>query len=235
MKVIGILCWPLREGRRTYDQTNEYFTQLVERAGAIPLIIPTFDAKDPVEPILDAVDGLVFVGGNDVAGFYFGEGPHPNSSYIDWRRDDFELRLYKAARKRNLPVLGVCRGMQLINIAEGGDIYQDIPEDRVPYVRHRAYDDLLHVNYHRIFHRSGVMKELFGDEMVVNSFHHQGVRRVAEGFIATAFSADGQVEVIESEDGNVIGVQFHPEYEGDQPQSPKFFRYLVSRCEDRGR
>ncbi|HHX02761.1 MAG TPA: gamma-glutamyl-gamma-aminobutyrate hydrolase family protein [Tissierellia bacterium] len=235
MKVIGVLCWPMRDEKRIYDQTNEYFTRLIERFGAIPLIIPTFDAKDPVEPILEAVDGLIFTGGNDVAGFLFGEDPHPKSSYIDWRRDDFEMRLYKAARQRGLPIMGVCRGMQLINIAEGGDIYQDLPENRDPYVRHESFEDPLHVTYHRIFNRSGVMRELFGEEIIVNSSHHQALRRVAKGFQATSFSADGMIEAIESDDGNVIALQFHPEYESDQPDSPKLFEYLISRCEDRGR
>ncbi len=79
------------------------------------------------------------------------------------------------------------------------------------------------------------MKILFGDELVVNSSHHQGMRRIPEGFVATSFSADGFVEAIESADGDVIGVQFHPEYECDQPEYPKLFEYLISRCEDRGR
>ncbi len=235
MKVIGVLCWPFREERSVYDQTNAFFIELIERYGALPLIIATFDAKDPVEPILEAVDGIIFVGGNDVAGFRFGEDPHPKSSYIDWRRDDFEMRLYKAARKRGIPMMGVCRGMQLINIAGGGDIYQDIPEDRDPYVRHHSFEDPLHVNFHRIFNRSGAMRELFGEQMIVNSFHHQGVRRVADGFKATSFSADGQVEAIESLDGDVIGLQFHPEYECDQPESGKLFEHFISRCKDRGR
>lgn len=234
MKVIGILCWPVTEYGRTYVRTSEYFVHLTERFGALPLIIPTFDQKDPLEPLLEVVDGLIFAGVGDVGSFSFGEDPHPASGTIDWRRDDFELRLYRAARVKGLPVLGVCRGMQLINIAHGGDIYQDLPQTGDPYVHHRGREGG-QFSYHRIVNQSGLMRDLFGEEIIVNSSHHQGVRKVGEGLVATSFSADGLVEVIENEDQSVIGTQFHPEFEDHQPWAPALFEHLIHRAKDKDR
>jgi putative glutamine amidotransferase len=190
----------------------DYLTSL-ERAGATPRVLDP--AVDRVPDILDECDGVLLTGGADVDSAHYGEEPHPTLK-PDALRDAYELVLARAALARNMPVLAICRGVQLLNVAAGGSLIQDIPSQRSSDVIHGQRQPLTSTP-HTVRVRTGsTLAALLGDpathDLAVNSRHHQAVDRVAPGFVVSATAPDGIVEGIERPGARFcIGVQWHPE------------------------
>jgi len=208
--VIGISCCYKPEENRYY--LNRDYVQAVQSAGGIPVILPPNDSIAP-DTILSTVNGLVLSGGEDVEPGLFEEEPWPENGTIDPDRDVFEILLATRALKLKMPLLGICRGIQVMNVAGGGTICQDIARviDR-PY-KHHQQAPRWHVTHNIKIEKESMLFNIVGEETLrVNSFHHQMVGRLAPGFIISAYSADGVVEGIEMpDDFFCIGVQFHPE------------------------
>jgi len=184
---------------------------------------------------LDAADALLLTGGEDMDPAWYGAQPSPLTHPPSRERDLFELALFAAARQRGLPILGICRGIQVINVAMGGTLYQDLPSERPGPLDHNpalARTERSHPV--RILAGSRVAAALGRDRVTVNSFHHQAVRDLAPGLLASGWTEDGLIEAVETPDGEpwLLGVQWHPEEMHADARAPEhgLFRALVERA-----
>jgi putative glutamine amidotransferase len=191
---------------------NEAYVRALESAGLVPMIAPPMDPR-LAGAVLDGVAGLVLTGGEDVDPAHFGAEPHPDLGTVHATRDVFELALVREARARRMPVLAICRGIQLLNVALGGTLVQDIPSEWPSELSH----DLSHRREERV-HAVAIepgtrLANALGDaQITANSSHHQSVERLGEGLVIVARSPDGIVEGVETQDDWwVLGVQWHPE------------------------
>lgn len=209
---------------------NTRYIRSVERAGGVPVaLIPTDDIS-AIDHILDGLDGLLLTGGRDMDPSHFGEEPHPKAEKISKERTRFEIELARRARARQLPTLGICLGMQTINVALGGSLYQDIPSQLDGKLDHRRPDAGRGELIHAVSVTCGTkLHGLLGQESVmVNSIHHQAVRDISSELRISAVSPDGIVEGLECESHRfLVSVQWHPE-ELDSPENVNLFRGLVA-------
>lgn len=187
----------------------------VKRAGGVPLIIPMTTDKEQLERVLEVIDGLIMTGGEDIDPLkYFGEEPIRGQGTIVPERDAFDIMLMQMAVAKGIPVLGICRGHQIMNVAFGGSLYQDIPSQvKGTYVKHSQSAPRNYGTHTMLIEKGTKLHKILGVESVaVNSYHHQAVKDVAPGFKVTASAKDGVVEAIEKDGAQfVLGVQFHPE------------------------
>ncbi len=174
----------------------------------VPLLRP-----DAIGPLLDRVDGVCLPGGPDVQPSAYGAEPHPKLGPTEPRVDAVELALVRAADRRKLPILGICRGMQLLNVARGGTLHQHLPDVVGDGIEHRQPEHGS-IPTHRIetAPQSRLRATIGGPSVEVNSFHHQAVQTLGKGLVATAWAQDGTIEAIENPgDRLVLGVQWHAE------------------------
>ncbi|MBR5841639.1 MAG: membrane dipeptidase [Bacteroidaceae bacterium] len=210
-----------------------YYRSVIE-AGGTPIIIPPTEDTATMASMLDRVDALIFSGGGDINPLYLGEEPLPQLSSINAVRDSQELLLARLAADRQLPILGICRGLQVMMAALGGKLYQDIYKEASASFKH-SQEAERHVATHMVnISKGSKLLQIFkSDRLAVNSFHHQAVREAAPGFAVTALSPDGLIEVAESTTHkSMIGVQWHPEcmiLSGDRSMMP-LFEWLVSEA-----
>ena len=202
------------------------YVDAVERAGGRPLLIPP--SEDGVEETLDALDGIVFSGGADVDPAAYGAEPHPETDRPHAHRDAGELALLRAALERDLPTLAICRGVQLLNVARGGDLVQHLPES-VGHENHRAEPGTF--SEHAITVKEGSrLAAIVGTAPDVRSHHHQSLGRLGDGLVETAWAQDGTIEGVEDPSRRfVVGVQWHPEVGEDDA----LFEYLVTEARAR--
>ena len=186
---------------------NADYADAVSRGGHIPVVVPRFGTDAQFDALVARLDVLIMTGGEDLKPSRYGAKPSPRLGKVNVRRDDFDFRLLAAARRRNLPVIGICRGCQLLNVAFGGTLWQDLPSEfPAKNVQHRNVLHNLSVDPKSRFAQvTGVTNA------VVNSLHHQAVKDLAPGFRIVGRAPDGVVEVIECDTYPAIGVQFHPE------------------------
>jgi putative glutamine amidotransferase len=185
------------------------YVKAIERAGGRPLLVPP--TLDGVEETLDALDGLIFTGGSDLDPQLYGEEAHPETSGIHRLRDDAELALLQGALERDMPVLGICRGIQVLNVALGGDLHQHLP-DVVGHEGHK-HDPPGEFNEHPVAIEPGTRLEgALGVRASVMSHHHQGLKRLGRGLVQAAHADDGTLEAIEAPGYRfAVGVLWHPE------------------------
>lgn len=207
----------------------------VRKAGGIPFIIPLTTSETEIDEYLEKIDGLLMIGGEDVSPLLFGQEPSPFLGTVAPDRDTYDLALIRKAVKKGIPVLGVCRGVQCLNIAMGGDLIQDIPSEVPDAIQHRQTGPRSYGSHSITVEKGSLMAKLLGkEEVAVNSFHHQSCKNIAPGYKVTAKAPDGIVEAIESEDGKSFGVQFHPEgfvYAGKKQFLP-IFQHLVKLAQE---
>jgi putative glutamine amidotransferase len=215
LPIIGIACTKkFREGNHVdqYFQVSSGYVDGIARTGGIPFILPLMTTPDaPFCHMVEALDGIILTGGEDPAPHLYGEPPLHGLGEVSYERDLAELALIKLAVERKKPILGICRGMQILNIALGGTLIQDIPR-QVPDSYQHAQKSSKQYGTHLIRLEPGFIADALGKtEVLVNSSHHQAVKDPAPGMKVTGRSGDGVIEAIESEDGLLIGVQWHPE------------------------
>lgn len=197
--------------RRVDALTGQNYVAALLRAGLLPTLAPTVPAE-LAPALLDGVDGVVFSGGVDIDPARFGRAPHRDLGVVDAERDAFELALFRAARERSLPILGICRGIQLVAVAEGGTLHQHLPD--VPGTHQHEQADRGGDPLHQVrLTGPSALKDLFdADAVTVNSHHHQAVDAPPDGYRVTARANDGIVEALEATEGSfVTAVQWHPE------------------------
>lgn len=200
----------------------------------IPVVIPILPAKLAVES-LTGLDGLIIPGGVDIAPDFLGEEPSPNLGATYRARDETEFALVKAAAKKHLPILGICRGIQVINAALGGSIYQDLasqfPGKDLLQHKQRSLGNL--PIHHVAIAKGSAFRKTLGARSFVNSRHHQAVRETAPGLKAVATAPDGVIEAVENDDASIQGIQWHPEnlWQHDSTQE-KIFTDFFARVKE---
>jgi gamma-glutamyl-gamma-aminobutyrate hydrolase PuuD len=206
------------------------YTRSVLRAGGLPVVVPPMEG---VEQVLDVLDGIVFTGGSDIDPRVYGQEQSEATTGVYRHRDDSELALMQAALDRDLPMLAICRGMQLLNVARGGDLHQHLPDVIPGSEKHRGQPGRF--AEHEVVVEPGTrLASVLGSTVHTHSFHHQAPDRIGDGLTVSAVADDGSVEGIEDPGKTyTVGVLWHPEesVEGGAP----LFRELVERARDRGR
>ncbi|WP_035289435.1 gamma-glutamyl-gamma-aminobutyrate hydrolase family protein [Clostridium sp. KNHs214] len=191
---------------------NDDYIKAVTLAGGIPVMLPMVYEEEIIRKQLEAVDGLVMSGGHDVNPLLYGEEPSQKLGGILPKRDVFDCTLIKIAMEMKKPILGICRGHQIINVVNGGNLYQDLSFIDGCYIKHNQ-GSLSNVPTHTVkVEKNTKLNVILGDEVITNSFHHLAVKDVAPGFKAVAMAKDGVIEAIEKEGEHfVMGIQWHPE------------------------
>ena len=213
----------------------EGYYQSVLKAGGTPFILPPFEETDALIQALESIDGLLLTGGADINPLYLNEEPIKELHGINPRRDYQELMLTKLAADRQIPILGICRGIQTLMAALGGTLYQDIHSQMEgTRIKHDQDLDRSYASHTVTIEKDTLLHRLFQtDTLAVNSFHHQAVKGVAPGFQVCAYSSDGVIEAVESTAyKSVLGVQWHPEcfiLRGDECMMP-LFQWLTNEA-----
>ncbi|MFO0701780.1 MAG: gamma-glutamyl-gamma-aminobutyrate hydrolase family protein [Nitrospira sp.] len=200
------------------------YIRAIEELGGVPFILPLVTAPADRRRLLDRVDGLLLTGsGPDLPPRLYGEKQRYKFPLVSERRASFELEMVHQARRRDLPLLGICGGMQAVNVACGGSLFQDIPSQVPRAMDHRQKTKAVSVSHAVTVEPKSLLKRIVGKEtLMVNSSHHQSVKAVAPSLIASAVAPDGIVEAIESPTHRfLLAIQWHPEF--------LFDRHLVHR------
>lgn len=218
----------------TFDGVRDSYVRAISAAGALALLIPPQPEPERIAALLDQLDGVLLTGGDDLDPAGYGEAPHPRTQAPDPVRDAAELALARAALARKMPILGICRGMQVINVALGGSLYQDLadqyPADR-PHPK-GLYQELAHAI--TVDPQSQLCVVLGTTELRVNSLHHQGIKTPGQGVRIVARAPDGVPEGIEVEGHpHVLAVQYHPEeFALSDQRALNLFAQLVAAAQE---
>ena len=205
------------------------YVDAVRGAGGLPLLLPPGD--EAAEDILAHLDGVVFTGGGDIHPRRFGGADHPHHYSVCDERDEFELRLIRAALAARLPTLAICRGSQVLNVALGGDLHGHLPDVVGEDVRHRESQDRHTRHSVNVAPGSRLAGVLGQEQLEVASWHHQAVNRLGEGLRAVAWAEDATVEALELEGAPwLLAVQWHPELQLEEPAQRRLFAALLERA-----
>lgn len=208
---IGVTC-SLGEGTPDRYTLSARYVDAIAAAGGVPVLLPAMTIDD-VQVFAAGLDGLLVPGGGDIDPIYWGEEPRVENGWIDPVADAFEIAIIQHFLAHGRPILGICRGMQALNVAAGGDIHQDLYQATGTSLQHQQKAPAWHGTHEVHIETQSLLHQTVGlVRLRVNSFHHQAVRRVAPGFVACAQAEDGVIEAIErAGSGFVVGVQWHPE------------------------
>lgn len=178
---------------------NTAYVQSVILSGGIPYMIPVTDNVEILRQIVSRLDGIVFTGGEDIQPMYYGDLPYEKLEEVSPARDTFDLMVLKMAADRNIPILGICRGLQLMNVAFGGTLYQDLPTQHPSSVNHRQKESGTTTTHPISIIKGSKLADITGQEVLqVNTFHHQAIQKLAPGFKITAWAPDSIAEAIEA-------------------------------------
>ena len=207
---------------------NDDYIQAVVAAGGVPLLVPVVADEDVIRRQVELLDALIISGGWDVDPLLWGEEPHKTLGATLPLRDRFDRLLIAAARQKGIPILGICRGIQILNVAGGGSLYQDVSEQPGCTVRHWQPDHPSQPTHTVETVAESRIRALVGVSVVTNSFHHMTLKDVAPGYRVTARAKDGTIEAIEETEGSpVLGVQWHPEMmHRTSPAMLRLFRWI---------
>lgn len=204
---------------------EQYLTG-VTATGGIALLLPPQD-PDAADAAIAGLDGLILSGGADVAPELYGAQRHPLTDPARADRDAWELALFRAAERRRMPVLAICRGLQLVNVARGGTLQQHLPES-LGTERYRVGGGVFAENDIEVAEDTALAEVLGAGEVRVHSYHHQGIDRLGEGLVPAARSEDGLVQAfVDTAAGHVVGIQWHPE---ENAEDRRLFADLVSQA-----
>jgi putative glutamine amidotransferase len=206
------------------------YMQAVARAGGLPVIIPTGLSKEDIAALPSRLDGLLLSGGGDISPDLFNGRPHYKVYDVDIDRDEMEISLAKLAADKAWPFLGICRGVQVLNVAFGGTLYTDIADQRLNAFKHDYHNEARDYAAHEVSIEPGSRLErvMGGTHFQVNSLHHQGIENLAPAFCPTGYASDGLVEGIELEGHPFgIGVQWHPEWLSESLPMQALFRAFI--------
>lgn len=215
--IIGITCNLSHRQVGDFDGkfvvgNNEEYHYAIIKAGGIPILLPELPHSIHPRTQVDLCDGILLAGGDDINPLSYGEEPSKYLQSTDWRVDTYHLALTQYALQQQKPILGICRGMQLLNIACGGNVYQDVtlyPHDTIKHMQSSPRDQICHTV---TTDEESIIHTLLGHQFLTNSFHHQVLHKLGKGLLATGWSKDRVIEAIEKTNHPfTIGVQWHPE------------------------
>lgn len=218
---------------KIYGNVIDYL-QAIEAAGGAPLLIHLTTSDEVLEALYRQIDGLLLAGGEDIDPSRYGAARHPNLGEPDLLQDEVEIKLTRRALQDGKPLLAICRGIQLLNVAIGGTLYQDIPSEIDGALNHNEstdQKDMAYLAHPIIIERDSRLADLIGaTEVMVNTLHHQALRDVAPALRVTARAPDGVIEAVETvSSGWVVGVQCHPEmmWNRTDPRWTRVFQAFV--------
>lgn len=234
--LIGITCQLFPEPIPR-SSVNQQYIDAITAAGGSPVLVPIGATGARLDRIYAVLDGVLLPGGDDVAPERYGQQRHPCLGEVSEQRDELELEVAARALGDGLPILGICRGIQVLAVAAGGTLWQDVPSEYEASLRHDVREHGRDHLCHEIEIESGsrLASAIGRLKSTVNSFHHQAVRQVPDGFCATARAHDGLIEAIESSNGQfAVGVQCHPEgmWRTTAPEFEGLFRSFVDTARD---
>lgn len=242
--LIGITCatHSSESGRRWFGLYQSY-ARAIALAGGAPVLIPTLGASetDSLRRLFDSLDGLLLPGGADLQPSTYGAEPQPHLGEVDPELDETEIQLARWALAERVPVLGICRGQQTLNVAAGGTLYQDIPSDLPDALPHRVEPRNAMAHHIEVQADSRLADLLGATSVPVNSLHHQAVRDVAANFEVVARAPDGVIEGLEHSDHPfAVSVQFHPEdlvpgHEASERLLTRFINETATRARNQTR
>ena len=239
--IIGITSRPRvvksSSGEADAHTVQHTYTDSVLRAGGVPVLLAPVPDRD-IPALLGRLDGLVLSGGGDIEAARYGGVPNDQMYGMDFDRDEFEIHLVRVAADRRIPTLAICRGMQVVNVALGGTLIEDIPSELGSMdhsvIGNHVFNGHQHV---RLDPTCAVARVVGATDLEVNSIHHQAIRDLAPGFCAVGWADDGVIEAMEHEDATwpLLAVQWHPEYLGhaDDAASHALFRAVVEAATHR--
>ena len=217
------------------NSVNNTYINSVLMNGGVPYLIPVTDDVEVLRQIVAQLDGIIFTGGEDFAPAYYGKEEHEKLGEVNVTRDTYDLTLFKLATDRNIPTLGICRGLQLINVGMGGTLYQDLPAEKPSDINHRQQEEGIVPTHGVSVVEGSMMHQILGEKDIqVNTFHHQAIDKLAPGLKIVGWSNDSVPELIEAyPHRQIIGTQFHPEIftaNGDALMG-KLFKFLVNKAD----
>ena len=225
--IIGVVSCGYTNNRQFVTQT---YLQAIQDAGGIPVILPCTQAEESYSYYVRMCDGFLFCGGDDVTPLLFGEELLTTQGRTDTQTDLFHLSLMKYVLSSHLPILAICRGMQILNIALGGTIFQDLSLRPISSLNHMQLSENREDTSHKItISSNSILYNILGTSAYVNSFHHQSIHVLGTNLKITAIASDGVIEAIESVTSSfIIGVQWHPEcmYHSFQPMQKLFLTFV---------
>lgn len=223
--------YPVRQG------VLEMYVSAIVTGGGVPIIVPLLNDPDDMREVYERLDGILLAGGGDVEPSFYGEQPVHALDRLDIHQDKMEIKLVKWAQEDHKPLLGICRGMQVINVALGGTLYQHLPAENKTSINHNISYESKQFDFiaHKILlSRDSMLAGLFKQhEITINSMHHQALKALAPSLKATGFAEDGVIEAVESvSDHYIVGIQGHPEWLMLSPQNPWRFLFedFVEQC-----
>jgi putative glutamine amidotransferase len=209
------------------------YLRAIERAGGLPVVLPPLEL-DRISPLLDHLSGVLLSGGPDLDPAAYGRAAHPDLGQTEPQLDEFEVHLARETHARGLPMLGICRGAQALNVACGGTLHQHLPEITDGSIAHRQRRPGAEATHEvRVASGSDLAAVLGSVRLSVNSFHHQSVDQLGSGLRAVAWADDGVIEGIEGWGPSfLLGVQWHAETLVDDPAQLALFERLITACEE---
>lgn len=232
--LIGITTGYEQHGEAVAELAKRYVDAVV-RAGGAPVVLPPADLR-LVQRYAEMLDGLIVSGGKDIPPSLYGEATHPQTDALSEERPLFEIQLVRLLRDRDTPVLGICYGCQLLNVAFGGTLIQDVPSQVQPPLQHRRTSSAEPHARHRVTLREGsLLRQILGrNEVEIVSSHHQAVKQPASCFKITATAPDGVIEAIEVEDARFfVGVQWHPEMDPEAEATHALLHAFIRAASER--
>jgi putative glutamine amidotransferase len=231
LSLIGITCgMKIQDGKKVVGLPEAYMLAVI-KAGGLPVIIPETVSPSELDGLRQRLDGLLLTGGADVDPLRFNGEPNPKVYGIDHERDEVEIGLARLAASNALPFLGICRGIQVINVALGGTLFTDIADQLPGALKHdydSKYERALEAHPVQLETGSALARILGGNSVRVNSLHHQGLLEIAAGLHPTGTAPDSLIEAVELTGHPFgLGVQWHPEAMPDSPQMQALFRAFV--------
>lgn len=212
--IIGIVSGILREGPFATERVyaNRDYIDAVERAGGTPILLPVVKKLEQLDSFTKLCDGFLFTGGVDIAPLCYGEEPLPFLGETNADMDAFQIPLFQKVMKTKKAVLAICRGIQVMNVSCGGTLYQDVRYASEHVQKHTQQTDVGNSSQTICIEPGSKLADLWGKEVLVNSYHHQSVKKPGEGLVVVAKAKDGIVEAVEvKEHPFAVGVQWHPE------------------------